>query len=83
MWVSHEAFYGYWIMVALCLCLRWAREMWIRSLFRCLCMQFQVDTAEELAMKLRVYITWIVTILLYMAHYWLQLWLEATLLWLG
>ena len=46
-------------------------------------MQFQVDTAEELAMKLRVYITWIVTILLYMAHYWLQLWLEATLLWLG
>ena len=42
-------------MVALCLRLRWAREKWIRSLFRCLCMQFQVDTAVELAMKLRVW----------------------------
>ena len=52
-WVSHEAFYGYW-MVALCLRLRWAREKWIRSLFHCLCMQLQVDTAEELAVKLRV-----------------------------
>ena len=52
-WVSHEAFYGYW-MVALCLRLRWAREKWIRSLFRCLCMQFQVDTAVGLATKLRV-----------------------------
>ena len=41
-------------MVALCLRLRWAREKWIRSLFRCLCMHFQVDTAEELAVKLRV-----------------------------
>ena len=41
-------------MVALCLRLRWAREKWIRSLFRCLCMQFQVDTAVELATKLRV-----------------------------
>ena len=54
-WVNHEAFYGCCIwMVALCLRLRWAREKWIRSLFRCLCMQFQVDTAVELAMKLRV-----------------------------
>ena len=52
-WVSHEAFYGYW-MVSLCLRLRWAREKWIRSLFRCLCMQFQVDTADELAVKFRV-----------------------------
>ena len=26
-WVSHEAFYGYW-MVALCLRLRWAQEKW-------------------------------------------------------
>ena len=52
-WVNHEAFYGCW-MVTLCLRLRWAREKWIRSLFRCLCMQLQVDTAVELAMKLRV-----------------------------
>ena len=52
-WVNHEAFYGCW-MVALCRHLRWAREKWMRSLFRCLCMQFQVDTAVKLAMKLRV-----------------------------
>ena len=52
-WVSHEAFYEYW-MVALCLRLRWAQERWIQSLFRCLGMQFQVDTAEELAMQLLV-----------------------------
>ena len=52
-WVSHEAFYGCW-MFALCLRLRWAREKWIRSLFLCLCMQFQVDTTEDLAAKLRV-----------------------------
>ena len=52
-WVNHEAFYGCW-MAAICLRLRWAREKWIRSLFRCLCMQFQVDAAVELAMKLRV-----------------------------
>ena len=26
-WVNHEAFYGCW-MVALCLCLCWAREKW-------------------------------------------------------
>ena len=64
-WGSPEAFYGYW-MVALCLRLRWAREKWIRSLFRCLCMQFQVDTAEELATKLSFVCAWIVTILLYM-----------------
>ena len=41
-------------MVALWLRLRWAHEKWIRSLFRCLCMKFQVDTAKELAVKLRV-----------------------------
>ena len=41
-------------MVALCLHLRWAREKWIRSLFRCLCMHFQVDAADALAEKLRV-----------------------------
>ena len=41
-------------MVALCLRLCWAQEKWIRRLFRRLCMQFQVDTAEELAAKLRV-----------------------------
>ena len=41
-------------MVTLCLRLRWAQEKWIRSLFHCLCMQLQVDTAEELAVKLRV-----------------------------
>ena len=55
-WVNHEASYGYW-MLALCLRLRWARERWIRALFRSLCMQFQVDTAEELAKKLRVCMT--------------------------
>ena len=51
--VSHKALYGCW-MVALCLRLRWARENLIRSLFRCLGMQFQVDTstAEELAARL-------------------------------
>ena len=37
-WVAHKAFYGYWMV----------------ALFRCLCMQFQVDFAEELAAKLRV-----------------------------
>ena len=52
-WVSHEAFDGYW-MVALCLRLRWAQEKWIRSLFCCLCMQFQVDTTLALAERLRV-----------------------------
>ena len=52
-WVSHETFYGHWI-IALCLRLRWAREKWIRSLFHSVCLQFQVDTAEELAGKLRV-----------------------------
>ena len=52
-WTSHEAVYGQW-MVALCLRLCWARERWIRSLFHSLCLQFQVDTAEELAVKLRV-----------------------------
>ena len=41
LWVSHEAFFGY-RMVALCLRLRWAREKWIRSLLRCLCMQFHL-----------------------------------------
>ena len=52
-WVSHEAYYGYW-MVALCLRRRWAQEKWIRGLLYCLCMQFQVDTAVALAEKLRV-----------------------------
>ena len=52
-WTSHEAVYGQW-MVALCLRLRWVRERWIRSLFHSLCLQFQVDTAEELAVRLRV-----------------------------
>ena len=52
-WVSHETFYGHW-MIALCFRLRWAREKWIRSLFHSLRLQFQVDTAEELARKLRV-----------------------------
>ena len=55
-WVNHEVIYGHW-MLALCLRLRWARERWIRALFRSLCMQFQVDTAEELAKKLRVCMT--------------------------
>ena len=49
-WLSHEAFYGNW-MVALCFQFRWAHEKWIRSLFRCLGMQFQVNTAEALAEK--------------------------------
>ena len=52
-WTSHEAVYGQWT-VALCLRLRWARERWIRSLLHSLRLQFQVDTAEELAVKLRV-----------------------------
>ena len=52
-WVSHETFYGHW-MTALCLHLRWAREKWIRTLFHSLCLQFQVDTAEKSAGKLRV-----------------------------
>ena len=52
-WGSHEAVYGQWL-VALCLRLRWVRERWIRSLFHSLRLQFQVDTAEELAVKLRV-----------------------------
>ena len=52
LWVSHETFYGHW-MIALCLRLRWAREKWIRTLFHSLCLQFQVDTADELAGKLR------------------------------
>jgi hypothetical protein len=55
-WVNHEVVYGQWL-VALCLRLRWARERWIRALFRSLCMQFQVDTAEALATKLRVCMT--------------------------
>ena len=52
-WVSHEAIYGRW-MVAMCLRLRWAREKLISSLVRCLCVQFQVHTAEELAATLCV-----------------------------
>ena len=52
-WVYHETYYGYW-MVALCLRLCWAREKWFRSLFRHLCMQFQVDTAVAWAEKLRI-----------------------------
>ena len=52
-WVSHETFYGHW-MIALCLRLRWAQVKWLRSLFHSLCLQFQVDTAKQLAGKLRV-----------------------------
>ena len=50
---NHETFYGCW-MVTLCLCLHLVREKWIRSLFRCFCMQFQVDTADALAEQLHV-----------------------------
>ena len=56
LWVNHEAFYGCWMvsLVTRCLCLCWAWEKWIRSLVCCRCLQFQVDTAVELAMKLHV-----------------------------
>ena len=57
--------------------LRWAREKWIRSLFCCLCMQFQVDNAEELAVKLRVCMDRDDSII-YVAFGF-----EATLIWLG
>ena len=47
-WKQHEECYVQ-SMLGICLRLRWARETWVRGIFRRLCEQFCVDTAVDLA----------------------------------